>query len=101
MELGKALYLLQIGGKMETKEIEVNNKKYKIKSLNGLEGLDLFGNADKINLNKELLKMCVEPSLTEEKLKELDWKEVLEVLREVNKINKFEEESKDFQISKV
>ena len=95
MELGKALYLLQIGGKMETKEIEVNNKKYKIKELTLEESFALGDSKDKIEINRKMLKLSViEPQIDDEFIKNLSLRDGVKLITAINELNGFGE--KDF-----
>ncbi len=77
---------------METREIEIQGKKYKIQELKHKEAAKILTEQDAELRTKNLIvKSVLEPELKLEDIDELPIKVTLNILKEINSINGFGE----------
>lgn len=75
---------------METKEIEVDGKKYQIKKLTYLEGVEIEEVKQKEGMAASIRKMFEFSGITSEQQNTMDVKHGLEVQKAINQVNDLE-----------
>ena len=86
-----AVRLIRGGGRMETKELKIGEKKFKLQRLGNLTFMQVTTTRNPTEMIAKLIQLTViEPTLSQEDLECMDPEVFYKLLEEVFKINKFD-----------
>jgi len=86
-----AVRLIRGGGRMETKELKIGDKKFKLQRLGNLTFMQVTTTRNPTEMIAKLIQLTViEPTLSQEDLECMDPEVFYKLLEEVFKINKFD-----------
>ena len=72
---------------MITKTVRIGDKEFTIKEISLDDSLELGNLKEPNEITKKLLEIAVEPSITNEKRKEISMKDGLLLIKEINELN--------------